>query len=121
MLMEHAMMGATRENYEDLMWAVIYQACLDYDKHPEKIFDKERRADAESAKWFLEDPNNPYFAYLDVNGQDLIKQMHKNLTTYGKYVLSPTDLDELKEYGRILSPEERKLVKKQKKKKGVKK
>ena len=116
MLMEHAIMGATKENYEDLMWAVVHQACLDYDEHPEKLPEGEKR-NAESAKWFLEDPDNPYFDHLDLDGKTLIKQMKKNKRVYGKYVLSSSDLEELRLFGRILSEAERELFRKEKRKK----
>ena len=116
MLMEHAIMGATKENYEDLMWAVVHQACLDYDEHPEKLPEKEKR-NAESAKLFLEDPDNPYFDHLDLDRKRLINQMKKNKKVYGKYVLSPSDLEELKLFGRILSEAERELFRKEKRKK----
>lgn len=110
MLMEDAIMGATQENYENLMYAIIYQACCDY-AGPDRDPNYEK-----PAARFLLDPENPYCAYLGIDGKRLIKQMNKNYYKYGKTLLSPTDLDELKKYGRILSPEERKLVKKQKKK-----
>ena len=114
--MKHAIMGATKENYEDLMWAVVHQACLDYDEHPEKLPEEEKR-NAESAKWFLEDPDNPYFDHLDLDGKTLINQMKKNKKVYGKYVLSSSDLEELKLFGRILSEAERELFRKEKRKK----
>lgn len=116
MLIEHAMMGATKENYEDLMWAVVHQACLDYDEHPEKLPEKEKR-NAESAKWFIEDPDNPYFDHLNLDRKRLINQMKKNKKVYGKYVLSSSDLEELKLFGRILSEAERELFRKEKRKK----
>lgn len=116
MLMEHAIMGATKENYEDLMWAVVYQACLDYDEHPEKLPEREKR-NAESAKWFIEDPDNPYFDHLNLDRKRLINQMKKNKKVYGKYVLSSSDLEELKLFGRILSEAERELFRKEKRKK----
>ena len=110
MLYEHALMNATKDNYENLMWAVIYQACQDY-CGPDN--------DSEWNKGvlkFLLDPENPYLAHLQCNGKDLVKKMNENYRTYGKCMLSPTDLEELKDFGRILSPQERQLIRKSKKK-----
>jgi hypothetical protein len=82
MLIEDAIMGATEENYKDLMYAIIYQACYDYagpDRDPYHELPATR---------FLLDPENLYCAYLGIDGKALVNQMDKNYYKYGKTLLS---------------------------------